>query len=137
MLSLQAGGMAQPSNGPILFHNTMKIIDGHLDEFSAAVRRAVAFVQEYGPQQFVQVFLDEQRGVAHSFQLYPDSEAVLAHWAMSDPYIRDVMEHCTVDSFETYGQLSEAVLHGLRTGLAGTATVRPPLTGFVRLGSTG
>ncbi|HTF50899.1 MAG TPA: hypothetical protein VK735_25940, partial [Pseudonocardia sp.] len=111
--------MADNLDGPILFHNTMKIVDGHLEEFSAAVRRAVAFVQEHGPQLMVQVFVDEERGLAHSFQLYPDSDAVLAHWAMSDPYIRDVMEHCTVDSFETYGELSEPVRHGLRTGLAG------------------
>jgi hypothetical protein len=129
--------MADSPDGPILFHNTMKIVDGHLDEFAASVRRAVAFVQEHGPQLMVQVFIDEERGLAHSFQLYPGSDAVLAHWAMSDPYIRHVMEHCTVDSFETYGELSEPVRHGLRTGLAGTATVRPPLTGFVRFGSGG
>ncbi len=117
----------------ILFHNTMRIHDGHREQFGEAVRRAVGFVEENGPQLMVQVFVDEERGEAHSFQLYPDSDAVLAHWSMSDPFIRAVMEHCDVASFETYGALSDAVLDGLRTGVAGGATVRPPLTGFTRL----
>ncbi|MBF6211903.1 hypothetical protein IU469_14525 [Nocardia puris] len=116
----------------ILFHNTMKITDGHLEEFKGAVRRAVAFVEEHGPQLVVQVFLDEARGLAHSFQLYADSDAVLAHWKLSDPYIRDVMAHCTVQSFETFGEMSDDVLDGLRSGPAGEATVRPFLTGFTR-----
>ena len=116
--------------GTILFHNTMKITEGHLDQFRAAVSRAVEFVEEHGPQLMVQVFIDEETMEAHSFQLYRDSAAVLAHWAMSDPYIQDVMEHCTVHSFETYGEMSEEVLDGLRSGLAGNADVRPWLTGF-------
>ncbi|MBF6169065.1 hypothetical protein IU486_30625 [Streptomyces gardneri] len=116
----------------ILFHNTMRITEGHLEQFEAAVQRAVAFVEEHGPQLMVQVFLDEERGVAHSFQLYRDSEAVLAHWKMSDPYIKDVMAHCEVQSFETYGEMSDEVLAGLRSGPAGEATVRPLLTGFTR-----
>ena len=81
----------------ILFHNTMKITDGHLDQFRAAVRRAVEFVEEHGPQLMVQVFVDEQTMEAHSFQLYRDSASVLAHWAMSDPYIQDVMAHCHIE----------------------------------------
>ncbi|WP_306360579.1 hypothetical protein [Nocardia sp. CC227C] len=101
------------------------------------MRRAVAFVAEHGPQLTVQVFLDEERGLAHSFQLYPDSEAVLAHWKLSDPYIQDVMKHCTVQSFETYGEMSDEVIAGLRSGPVGTVTVRPGLTGFTRFGTSG
>jgi hypothetical protein len=116
----------------ILFHNTMRISDGHLEQFKAAVQRAVAFVDEHGPQLMVQVFIDEERGLAHSFQLYRDSEAVVAHWQMSDPYIQDVMAHCNVQAFETYGELSDEVLTGLRSGPAGEVTVRRTLTGFTR-----
>ncbi|MEU1959125.1 hypothetical protein [Nocardia sp. NPDC019304] len=116
----------------ILFHNTMRITDGHLEQFKVAVERAVAFVAEHGPQLMVQVFLDEDRGLAHSFQLYHDSEAVLAHWKLSDPYIQDVMEHCTIQSFETYGEMSDEVLDGLRAGPVGEVTVRRALTGFTR-----
>lgn len=116
----------------ILFHNTMRIADGHLEQFEEAVQRAVAFVEEHGPQLMVQVFLDEDRRLAHSFQLYRDSEAVLAHWKLSDPYIREVMEHCSIQSFETYGEISDEVLDGLRAGPVGEVTVRQALTGFTR-----
>ncbi|GEM29839.1 hypothetical protein NN3_08460 [Nocardia neocaledoniensis NBRC 108232] len=119
----------------ILFHNTMRITEGHLAEFTAAVSRAVAFVEEHGPQLMVQVFVDEERGLAHSFQLYGDSDAVLAHWEMSDPYIQDVMAHCTVESFATFGEMSEAVRAGLASGPAGAVTERPFLTGFTRFGT--
>ena len=128
--------MTEASTGtedaPILFHNTMRITEGHLDQFRAAVRRAVEFVAEHGPRLMVQVYLDEERGLAHSFQLYRDSESVLAHWKMSDPYIREVMEHCTVESFQAYGEMSEEVSEGLRSGVAGTATARPGMVGFLR-----
>lgn len=50
--------METKSAGPILFHNTMRITEGHRAEFIAAVQRAVAFVEEHGPQLMVQVFLD-------------------------------------------------------------------------------
>ncbi|MFC9895981.1 hypothetical protein ACFVMC_20020 [Nocardia sp. NPDC127579] len=119
-------------NTSILFHNTMRITDGHLAEFRAAIERAVDFVEQHGPQLLVQVFVDEERGLAHSFQLYPDSAAVLAHWQLSDPYIQDVMAHCEIDSFETYGTLSAEVIAGLSSGPAGAPTVRPPMTGFIR-----
>ncbi|WP_210740700.1 hypothetical protein [Nocardia coubleae] len=52
---------------------------------------------------------------------------------MSDPYIQDVMAHCTIESFETFGEMSDAVLEGLRSGPVGAVTVRPLLTGFTRL----
>jgi hypothetical protein len=77
---------------PLLLHNTMRITEGHLEGFRHAVEKAVAFVEEHGPQLAVQVFIDEERLVAHSFQLYPDSAAIVRHWSLSDPYIREVME---------------------------------------------
>lgn len=116
----------------ILFHNTMKVTEGHLDPFKEALRQAVDFVREHGPQLMVQVFIDEDRGVAHSFQLYPDSQAVLDHWVLSDPYIDAVMAHCTVESFENYGQMSEEVLTGLRDSVGDPGSTRPLLTGFTR-----
>jgi hypothetical protein len=57
---------------------------------------------------------------------------VLAHWKLSDPYIQDVMEHCSIQSFETYGEMSDEVLDGLRAGPVGEVTVRRALTGFTR-----
>lgn len=77
--------MRSTANEPLLLHNTMRIAHGHLDEFKEAVRHAVEFVEQHGPQLMVQVFVDDTQMVAHSFQRYPDSAAILRHWSLSDP----------------------------------------------------
>lgn len=119
---------------PLLMHNTMRITAGRLAEFMQAVRRAVEYVERHGPQLMVQVFVDEAQEKAHSFQLYPDSAAVLRHWSLSDPYISDVMRHCTVESLDLYGEPDEAVTEGLSSMLAdGVVRLVGPLhVGFVR-----
>ncbi|WP_020666502.1 hypothetical protein [Amycolatopsis nigrescens] len=126
--------MDAPEDAPILFHNTMRIKDGHLAGFREAIRQAVEFVEEHGPQLMVEVFIDEDRLLAHSFQLYRDSESILAHWRLSDPYIREVMEHCTVERFEIYGRPSAAVREGFPAagGEEFPFTITPRFTGFTR-----
>jgi hypothetical protein len=120
---------------PVLMHNTMKIAEGRLEDFREAVRRAVGFVEEHGPQLMVRVFVDEPGMRAHSFQLYADSDAVRAHWRMSEPYITEVMEHCSVESLEVYGDPDEEVRAALTPGTPGRFPVRitPLFTGFLRL----
>jgi len=44
----------------------------------------------------VVAYVDEQRMLAVSYQLYRDSAAILEHWHLADPYIARVMEHCVV-----------------------------------------
>ena len=130
--------MRSTRHAPLLLHNTMRITAGHLEGFRRAVEKAVAFVEEHGPQLAVQVFIDDERLVAHSFQLYPDSGAIVRHWSLSDPFIRDVMEHCTVERLEMYGEPEEDVVGDVfRPDVAGVVprTVVPRLIGFVR--STG
>ena len=125
-------------HAPLLLHNTMRITPGHLGEFRRAVERAVEFVEEHGPQLAVQVFIDDSRLVAHSFQLYPDSAAIVRHWNLSDPYIADVMEHCEVERLEMYGEPEEDVVgDAFRPAVAGDVprSVVPRLIGFVRSGS--
>ncbi|CAL9464883.1 hypothetical protein SUDANB95_02699 [Actinosynnema sp. ALI-1.44] len=122
-------------SGTLLFHNTMRIREGHLDEFRAAIVKAVEFVREHGPQLMVEVFIDADAMLAHSFQLYADDGSVLRHWELSDPYIREVMEHCSVERFEVFGRPGERVLAGLRTpsGESFATTITPRLTGFTRM----
>ena len=119
----------------LLFRNTMRIADGRLDDFRHAIARAVAFAKEHGPQLMVEVFVDEERMLAHSFQLYRDSDAVRTHWRLSDPYIREVMEHCTVQHFEVFGEPDDDILAALRTpgGASFPFVVLPRLAGFTRL----
>lgn len=125
--------MARKTHEPLLMHNTMRITDGHLKEFKQAIDASVEFVEQHGPQLMVQVFIDADAGVAHSFQLYPDSAAVERHWQLSDPYIRDVMRHCTVASLAVYGTPSDAVTSGIAqsTGDAERVVV-PRHGGFLR-----
>ncbi len=105
-------------NSTILFRNTMRITEGHLDGFRRAITQAVVFAQEHGPQLMVEVFIDEERMLAHSFQLYRDSDAIRTHWRLSDPYIREVMEHCTVQHFEVFGAPDHDIVAALRTPMA-------------------
>lgn len=118
----------------ILFRNTMRITEGHLDAFAQAIAAAVEFVEKNGPQLMVQTFIDEERMLAVSYQLYRDSAAILEHWRLADPYIAKVMEHCTVAEFQIHGEPSAEVLEGMRDMLDdGRATLTPRIAGFVRL----
>jgi hypothetical protein len=119
-------------------HNTMKITEGRLEGFREAIRRAVDFVEEHGPQLMVRVFVDEDEMRAHSFQLYGDSEAIRTHWRLSDPYIAGVMEHCSVERLEIYGNPDEGVRAALAPGASGPFPVgiTPLFTGFHRLAAT-
>ncbi|WP_436772672.1 hypothetical protein [Yinghuangia sp. YIM S09857] len=120
----------------LLFHNTMRITDGHLDAFRKAIADAVDFAERHGPQLMVEVFIDEPEMTAHSFQMFGDSEAVRAHWRLADPYIQGVMEHCRVESFEVYGRPDDDVTEGIRRGVGdGVVTFAPQVAGFLRFGA--
>ncbi|PJE99258.1 hypothetical protein CUT44_05715 [Streptomyces carminius] len=122
----------------LLFRNTMRIADGRLEDFRDAVVRAVEFARRHGPQLMVETFIDEERMLAHSFQLYRDSDAVRAHWRLADPYIREVMEHCRVERFEVFGEPDDEVAAGVRAALGGQCplTFAPRAAGFVRFAAT-
>jgi len=121
----------------LLFRNTMRITDGHLESFRDAIARAVAFAERHGPQLMVETFVAEDRMLAHSFQVYEDSEAVRRHWKLADPYIQDVMKHCQVERFEVFGEPDADVAAGVRSALGGQCelTFNPRIAGFVRFAS--
>lgn len=118
----------------LLFRNTMRVLPGHLAEFREAIGRAVLFAEQEAPQILVDVFIDEDRLRATSFQLYADSPSVERHWKLSDPYIQDVMRHCEIESFEIFGDPSEAVRAGIPDDL--DITLTPRLTGYAHLHTT-
>lgn len=129
--------MTTPDNAILLFRNTMRITDGHLESFRGAIAKAVAFAQQHGPQLMVETFVDEERMLAHSFQLYRDSDAVRLHWKLADPYIQEVMEHCRVERFEVFGEPDADVVAGVRAALGEqcVVTFAPRIAGFVRFAS--
>lgn len=124
-------------HGAVLLRNTMAFNRQRANEFKQAIYNAVRFAEEHAPQLMVQVFVDDEKALCYSFQLYPDSEAILRHWEVSDPHISEVMKHCVVQSMEVYGSPNEAV----RTGILGAVgddkvTFIPELVGYYHLGST-
>ncbi|WP_256106669.1 hypothetical protein [Streptomyces sp. ODS05-4] len=126
--------MSTHTSTVLLFRNTMRITDGHLAAFRRAIDAAVTFAQQHGPQLMVETFVDEQRMLAHSFQLYQDSDAVRLHWRLADPYIQEVMQHCRVEHFEIFGTPDSDVAEGVRAALGGDGgvTFHPRIAGFVR-----
>jgi hypothetical protein len=126
--------MATHDSTILLFRNTMRIAEGHLQGFRDAVTRAVAFAERHGPQLMVETFVDEERMLAHSFQLYQDSDAVRLHWKLADPYIHEVMKHCQVERFEVFGVPDADVVAGVRSALSEQCalTFSPRIAGFVR-----
>lgn len=103
---------------------------GHLDAFKTAIIDAGAFAEQHAPQLLVDVFLDADGLTATSFQLYPNSDAVLRHWDLSDPNIAEVMRHCAVERFEVFGEPPQAVLDGLGRTSGFAATITPRLVGY-------
>ncbi|MFB5661475.1 hypothetical protein [Alteribacillus sp. HJP-4] len=120
---------------PILQIMTMEIKDGRLDDFKESVKKSVTFVRENGPQLLVEVYIDEEHLRAHSFQIQPDSESIISHWQMTDPYIREVNKHMTPMRLDIYGQPNKIVMKSLqqfeKEGVI--VTVTPHFYGFHRL----
>ena len=115
----------------LLFVNTMRISPGHLDEVREAIRHAVNFAHQHAPQLLVDVFIDEEEMTATSIQIYADSASVVTHWQLSDPYIAEVMRHCTIDRFEVFGTPSAEVLDGLGRTSGLNAAITPRLVGYI------
>ncbi|MEV5816103.1 hypothetical protein [Streptomyces mutabilis] len=126
--------MTAQDSTTLLFRNTMRIAEGHLEGFLDAITKAVAFAAQHGPQLMVETFVDEERMLAHSFQLYEDSDAVRLHWKLADPYIQEVMKHCQVERFEVFGAPDADVVAGVRSALGEQCalTFNPRIAGFVR-----
>jgi hypothetical protein len=122
------------SDRRLLFRNTMRIEPGHLEQYREAIVDAVEFARTHAPQVMVDVFIDEEDLTATSFQIYADSDAVLRHWEVSDPYIERVMAHCTVAAFEVFGEPSAEVLAGFGRTPDMPVRVVPRLTGYLKRG---
>lgn len=120
---------------PILFITTFQIEEGALDKFKEAVRNSTDFLEANGPQLFAEVCIDENEMRAHGVQIHRDSESILRHWQLSDPHMRNVMQHITTTRVDIYGQPNEAVIEGMqRLSSQGVViSVTPGFVGFSRL----
>ena len=115
----------------LIFRNTMKITPGHAEQFRDAIVDAVEFARAHAPQVMVDVFIDAAEETATSFQIYADSDDVLRHWELSDPYIANVMRHCTVAKFEVFGSPSDEVRAGFGQMSGMSVEFHPRLVGYL------
>ena len=120
---------------PIIFITTFLIEDGALEKFKEAVRKSTDFLEANGPQLLAEVCIDENEMRAHGVQIHRDSESILTHWQLADPYMRDVMQYITTTRVEIYGQPNEAIIEGMRrlSSAGAVITVTPRFVGFSRL----
>ncbi len=107
---------------------TFRIHADRLEAFKDSVAEA------HGPQLLVELYIDERAMRACSCQLQPDSEAVLSHWALADPYVQAVMETCALERVDVYGRPNNVVLARLRAlpERGNPLTVTPGFVGFGR-----
>ena len=119
---------------PIVFITTMEIHEGKLQEFQESMKKATAFLEANGPQLMAEVYIDIERMMAHVIQIHRDSESILSHWQMADPYQQEVMQHITTTRVEIYGQPNDAVMEGMQrlSGKGATIAVSPHFFGFNR-----
>ena len=112
----------------------MNIHEGKLAEFKEAVRGSMAFLEANGPQMMAGLYIDEEQMVANGLQVHRNSEFILLHWKIADPYMRDVMQYSTTVKVELYGNPSDAVMQGMErlSAVGATISVRPRLVGFTR-----
>lgn len=122
-------------SAPIVFITTFVIEEGALEKFKEAAQRSTNFLKDNGLQLLAEVCIDEKDMRAHGIQVHRDSESILDHWLLSDPYMSNVMQYIRTTHVEIYGQPNEAVLEGMRrlTSQGAVITVTPHLTGFSRL----
>ncbi|MBW4617835.1 MAG: hypothetical protein KME17_00425 [Cyanosarcina radialis HA8281-LM2] len=118
----------------ILLVNTMQIDKGKLEDFKESVKQSLEFVEANGSQLMVEVYIDETNMRAYSFQFHRNSESILFHWQISDPYIRNVMQHSTVKRLDIYGQPNKAVMKGIQpfSDNGVIVSVTPHFAGFSR-----
>ena len=119
---------------PIIFITTFQIEKGALEKFKEAVQKSTHFIETNGPQLMAEMCIDENEMRAHGVQIHRDSESILTHWQLADPYMRDVMQYITTKRIDIYGQPNEAVIEGMRrlSSQGVVISVTPQFAGFSR-----
>jgi hypothetical protein len=119
----------------ILFISTSQIKSDAFETCKDAFRKSVEFLDTNGPQLFAKVCIDEKEYRAHTIQVHRDSESILTHWEIADPYMRDVMQYLTTTRVDIYGNPNEDVLKGMEqlASQGAEISVKPHFAGFSRL----
>lgn len=122
-------------SGHIIFITTSQIENGALEKVKEAARKSVEFIEANGPQLLAEVCIDENELRFYSIQMHRDSESILTHWQLADPYMRDVMQYITTTRVDIYGLPNEDVMAGMQrlSSQGAVLTATPLFAGFSRL----
>jgi hypothetical protein len=124
--------------GQIVFITTSQIQNGALERVKEAVRKSVDLIETNGPQLMAEAYIDENELRFHSIQIHRDSESILTHWQLADPYMRDVMQYITTTRVDIFGHPNQAVMEGMQrlSSQGAVLFVTPRFAGFSRLTSS-
>ena len=122
-------------SGPIIFITTSHIEKDALEKCKDAFQKSVDFLENTGLQLMAMVCIDEDEFRAHTIQVHRNSESILTHWQLADPYMRDVMQHLSTTRVDFHGQPNKAVMDGMRqlSSQGAVISVTPKFAGFTRL----
>ena len=118
----------------IVFITTNQISEGALEKVKEATLKSTNFFYANGPQLMAEVFIDENELRFYGIQVHRDSESILTHWQISDPYMQDVMQYITTSRVDIYGQPNDAVIESMQrlSSQGAVISVTPRFAGFSR-----
>ncbi len=121
---------------PIVFisHSTMK--PGKLDELRELSEKMFEKLDAEKPGTVLHHgYLDANEGEVHFIHVFPDADAMDAHFEGAGQRVASANELIETESFEIYGTPSDAALEALRRNPSVHLTLRPGgLGGYMRLG---
>ena len=122
---------------PIVFISHFEVKPGHVEAFRAMWEAVIGQMEASKPATIAQLgYLSEDGSRLSIVHVFPDAEALAAHFLGADERSRAVYEHIVPSGWEIYGRPAEHQLAGLRAEAesAGVAlTVAPEAVGgFLR-----
>ena len=123
---------------PIVFISHFAVRPGHVEAFRAMWTAGIAQLEAAKPATAAQIaYLDEAGSRLSIVHVFPDPDALAAHFLGSDERSRAVYEHIVPAGWEIYGRPHEEQLAGLRAEAASagvTLMVEPEaIGGFLRM----
>lgn len=123
---------------PLIFVNTYKIKEGHLDDYLTGLKVVADVVAEKHPRMHHIGFYTSDDGTeTTTVQVHPDSESFLLHMQLVADHIEGAREHIdwSTMTMELYGSPSAAVLEQMReiSGSGVPVTIKEASVSFNRL----
>ncbi len=122
---------------PIVFISHSTIKEGKLDELGRTSEEAFSALEAEKPGTVLHYgYLDTDEREVHFVHVFPDADAMDAHFEGAAQRVASASELLETKAFEIYGTPSDAAVEVLSQNPAVELTIRPlGLGGYIRLGS--